>query len=93
MKRVLYIILLAVEFLLGSLFLSSISIYTGWNFLFLFFTLWAALTALVLVKLKRAESAGRRRKLRIFLALVMLIPLAAGVAALAAFVIALSRVM
>ena len=90
MKKALYILLLAVEFVLGSLFLSFIAIYTGWTFLFLAFAVWAVLSGLLLAKLKKADDAKQRSKLKIFLALVMLIPLVVGIATFTFFVIALS---
>ena len=91
MKKALYIILLAVELILGIFLLGFISIYTGWTFLFAFFAVWAVLTVMLLIKLKKADSDEIKRKLKVYLALVMLIPLVVGIAALAIFVIALSK--
>ena len=93
MKKGLYITLMAVEFILGAFVLSFIALFTGWTFLFLFFVLWAVFTVLLLVRLKKAEGDEDRQKLKIFLALVMLIPLVAGVATFAYFVIELSAHM
>ena len=93
MKKALYIILLIVEFLLGAFVLSYMALFTTWHFLFLFFAVWAALTVLILVKLKKAETDECKRKLKRFLALVMLIPLVAGIATFVGFIVAWSLVI
>ena len=81
MKKALYIILLAVEFLLGAIILSFVCAFTGWTFLALFFAVWAILFVLLLIKLKKAECDKCRRKIKFLLALDMLIPLVVGIVA------------
>ena len=93
MKKALYVILLVVEFLLGTLALSYMALFTTWTFLFLLFIPWAVLAIWVLAKLKKADSEELKRKLKRRLALVMLLPLLAGIGIFVFFVVALSMVI
>ena len=90
LKKALYVFLLLVEFLLGAYILAMITFYTGQLYLLLSVVIWAVLTIMLLAKMRKAENDARKRKLKVWLALVMLIPLVVGVAALAAFIIAMA---
>ena len=79
MKKALYIILLALEFVVGALLLSFMTFFSGWKALLLGFVVWAVLSGLLIAKLKKAENDICRRKLKIFLALAMLIPLVVAI--------------
>ena len=74
MKKTLYFILLAVEFLLGLTLLIMSSILTGWSFFAAVTAVWAPLIVWQLVKLKKAKVDKDKRKAKILMALIMLLP-------------------
>ena len=55
---------------------------TGWVYFSIVNAVWAILMALLLVLLKKNADEGGRRKLKVAMVLVMLIPALAGVAGL-----------
>ena len=79
MKKVLYILLLVIEFALGAFVLTYISFFSSWKFMLLYFVVWAVLSGMLIAKLKKADSDEDRKKLKKRLALVMLSPLAVGI--------------
>ena len=86
MKKALYIILLLAELVGGFILLTLVSMGAmGLAFLLTVTAIWAVVTALVLVKLKKAE-ADSKRKLKVFLALAMLIPAVGAAAGLGWFI-------
>ena len=72
----------------GSLLL--VTSVTGWVYFSIVNAVWAILTALLLVLLKKNADEGGRRKLKVAMALVMLIPALAGAADLGWFVWAMT---
>ena len=74
MKKTLYFILLAVEFFLGLTLLIMSSILTGWSFFAAVAAVWAPLIVWQLVKLKKAKVDKDKRKAKILMALIMLLP-------------------
>ena len=86
MKKALYIILLLAELVGGFILLTLVSGGAmGFTFFGVVAAVWAVLTALLLVKLKKAE-ADSKCKLKVFLALVMLIPAVGALGGLGWFV-------
>ena len=67
-------ILLAVEFFLGLTLLIMSSILTGWSFFAAVTAVWAPLIVWQLVKLKKAKVDKDKRKAKILMALIMLLP-------------------
>ena len=86
MKKALYIILLVAEFLGGFAMLTLTTSVTGWTYFVMITAVWAALLAVLLVKLKKAAQADSKRKIKVAIALVMLLPAVAGFAGLGWFI-------
>lgn len=86
MKKALYIILLLAELVSGFYFLFLATSVTGWVYFLLATAVWAALMALLLVKFKKAVDEKGKRKIKIWMALVMLLPAFAGLAGLGWFI-------
>ena len=74
MKRVLYIILLIAELVVGALLLSAAWNSIGWLPCVIAIALWAALLVWQIVKLKNNNDAAKARKIKRNIALIMLIP-------------------
>ena len=91
MKNVRYVFVLLVEFLVGFALLTLASGYCGWALLISVAVVWAALMALLLVKLKKTDDDKSRRKIKGRIGLVMLLPTVAAIVGIAAFVIVLSQ--
>ena len=88
MKKALYIILLAVEFVVGFGLLTLVANGSwGWPLLGIVTAVWAALMAWLLVRLKKAVGTGAERKAKRNIALGMLVPLLGAIGGLAAFII------
>ena len=86
MKKALYIILLIAELVGGfGLFLLVTSV-TGWVYFSIVTAVWAALMVLLLVNLKKTAYANSKRKIKVAIALVMLLPAVAGLAGLGWFI-------
>ena len=86
MKKVLYILLLLVELVVGFALLAVATISIRWIGFCIVTAVWAALTVWMLAKLKKADSDQDRRKVKRWLALVMLLPAVAAVIAIFVFV-------
>jgi hypothetical protein len=86
MKKALYIILLVAEFLVGFALLTLTTSVTSWTYFLIVTVVWAALMALLLVKLKRTVHTGSKRKIQVAIALAMLLPAVAGLAGLGWFI-------
>ena len=78
MKKTLYFILLAVEFFVGFLLLVLSASLAGWPFFAVVTAVWAALMVWQLVKLKKAKEDKAKRKAKILMALIMLLPAVAA---------------
>ena len=78
MKKTLYFILLAVEFFVGFLLLVLSASLAGWPFFAVVTAVWAALMVWQLVKLKKAKEEKAKRKAKILMALIMLLPVVAA---------------
>ena len=88
MKKVLYTILLAVELAAGFVLLTLVTGgAVGWTCFWFTITVWFALTALMLLKLKRAADERVKHRIKNAIALVMLIPLVTAICGLAWFVV------
>ena len=87
MKKVLYILLLLAELVVGFVLLALSTIAIRWIGFGIVTAIWAALTVWMLTKLKKAEDDSSRRKIKRRIALVMLIPAVAGIAGISAFVV------
>ena len=86
MKKALYILLLVAELVGGFWFLVLATSVTGWGYFYLVTAVWAALTALLLVKQKKTCDASGKRRIKVAIALVMLLPAAGGLAGLIWFI-------
>ena len=86
MKKALYIILLIAELVGGFCFLLLVTSVTGWVYFSIDTAVWAALMALLLVKLKKTGDASGKRKIKVAIVLVMLLPAVAGLAGLGWFI-------
>ena len=86
MKKALYTLLLVAELVGGFWFLVLATSVTGWGYFYLVTAVWAALTALLLVKQKKTCDASGKRRIKVAIALVMLLPAAGGLAGLIWFV-------
>lgn len=80
MKKALYLILLAVEFLVSFIILAMAAGWIGWTFFFAVTAVWAALMVWQIVKLKKSAEVKAKRKAKILMALIMLLPAVAAVA-------------
>ena len=78
MKKTLYFIFLAVEFFVGFLLLVLSASLAGWPFFAVVTAVWAALMVWQLVKLKKAKEEKSKRKAKILMALIMLLPVVAA---------------
>ena len=74
MKKVLYFILLAAEFLFGFFLLLQAASWVGWSFFAVITAVWAALMGWQLVKLKKAEEDKAKRNAKILMVLIMNLP-------------------
>ena len=90
MKKALYIILLVAEFLVSFALLTLTTGVTSWTYFVIITAVWAALMVLLLVKLKKTAHASGKRKIKVAIALVMLLPAVAGLAGLGWFIWAMS---
>ena len=86
MKKALYILLLVAELVGGFWFLVLATSVTGWGYFYLVTAVWAALTALLFVKQKKTCDASGKRRIKVAIALVMLLPAVGGLAGLIWFV-------
>ena len=82
MKKALYFILLAVEFLVSFYILVMAAGWFGWSFFCVITAIWAALMGWQLVKLKKAEEEKAKRNAKIFMVLIMSLPAVAAVGAI-----------
>ena len=83
MKKSFYFILLAVEFFVGMIPLALVSnLIGGWTFMIVVAAVWVVLMALQLVKLAKAKDEKAKRKAKVLIALVMLLPAVAAFAAI-----------
>ena len=80
MKKALYLILLAVEFLVSFIILALASDWIGWTFFFAVTAVWAALMVWQIVKLKKSAEVKAKCKAKILMALIMLLPAIAAIA-------------
>lgn len=80
MKKSLYFILLAVEFFVSFIILAMAAGWLGWTFFFVVAAVWAVLMIWQLIKLKRAAEIKAKRKAKVLMALIMLLPLIASIA-------------
>ena len=88
MKKAMYFVLLAVEFVVGFGLLYLVSNGSwGWPLLGGVTVVWAALMAWLLVRLKKAAGTGAERKAKRNIALGMLVPLLGAIGGLVAFII------
>ena len=74
MKKVLYIILLLAELVVGALLMSWAWVNIGWLPCVIIIAVWAALLAWQVVKLKKNSDAAKARKIKLNIALIMMIP-------------------
>ena len=79
MKKALYFILLAVEFLFGFFLLVWAASWVGWSFFAVITAVWAALMGWQLVKLKKAEENKAKRHAKILMILIMSLPAVAAI--------------
>ena len=93
MKNVLYILMLVIGFALGAYVLTFVSFASNWKFMLLYFVVWAVLSVMQIKKLKQADSAEDRKKLKKGLALIMLSPLAVGIVEFVTMIIVWSQHM
>ena len=82
MKKSLYFILMAVEFLVGFILLVLAASLIGWPYLFIVAAVWAALMVWQFLKFKKAEDDKAKRKAKTLMALIMLLPAVAAFAAI-----------
>ena len=80
MKKALYFLLLAVEFFVGFFLLVLSSSWVNWTFFAVVTAIWAALMAWQIAKLKKAKEDKEKRKAKILMALIMLLPTVASFA-------------
>ena len=80
MKKALYLILLAVEFFVSFIILAMAACWIGWTFFFAVTDVWAALMVWQIVKLKKSAEVKAKRKAKILMALIMLLPAVAAIA-------------
>ena len=90
MKKAIYIILLVAEFLVSFALLTLTTSVTSWTYFVIITAVWAALMARMLVNLKKAADESSKRKIKVAIALVMLLPAVAGLAGLGWFIWAMS---
>ena len=90
MKTILYIFLLIAEFLVGFSLLTLATSVTGWIYFAIITAVWAVLMVSLLIKLKKIPPANDKRKIKISIALVMLLPTIAGLAGLGWFIWSMS---
>ncbi len=90
MRKALYIILLVAEFLVSFVMLTLTTSVTSWTYFMIITAVWAALLVWSLVKLKKATSVGSKRKIKVAIVLVMLLPAVAGFAGLGWFIWSMS---
>lgn len=90
MKKILYIILLIAEFLVGFALLTLTTSVTGWIYFAIITAVWAVLMVSLLIKLKKIPPANEKRKIKISIALVMLLPTVAGLSGLGWFIWSMS---
>ena len=74
MKKVLYMILLLAELVVGALLMSWAWVNIGWLPCVIIIAVWAALLAWQVVKLKKNSDAAKARKIKLNIALIMMIP-------------------
>ena len=88
MKKALYIVLLAVELVVGFVFLTLVagSGIVGWTYFAIVTAVWAIVEVLLFVKLKKAADDSSRRKIKVAIALAMLLPAVGGFAGLGWFI-------
>ena len=86
MKKALYIVLLAAEFLGGFVLLTLATSVASWTYFWIITAVWAAWMVLLLVKLKKTAHANGKRRIKVAIALVMLLPAVAGLASLGWFI-------
>ena len=79
MKKALYFMFLAVELLVGLYLIALSSGWMGWAFVTVVIAVWAALMVWQIIKLKKAKEDKDKRKVKIFIALIMLLPTVASV--------------
>ena len=90
MKKILYIILLIAEFLVGFALLTLTTSVTGWIYFAIITAVWAVLMVSLLIKLKKIPPANEKHKIKISIALVMLLPTVAGLSGLGWFIWSMS---
>ena len=91
MKTTLYIILLVAEFVVGFGLLTLVSGGAmGWTYFLIITAVWAALMALLLVKLKKTTDSDLKRKAKRNVALGMLLLLLGAIGGLVGYVLAFS---
>ena len=81
MKKVLYLILLAAEFLFGAFLLVSAATLISWVFAAAVLAVWAALTVWQILALKKATEPKDKKKAKLLIALIMLLPAVASLTA------------
>ena len=86
MKKALYIILVVAEFLVSFALLTLTTSVTSWTYFGMITAVWAALMVVLLVKLKKAVDESSKRRIKVAIALVMLLPAVAGLAGLGWFI-------
>ena len=78
MKKALYTIVLAVEFLVGFYVLAMATSLLGWAFFGTVTAVWAALMVWQIIMLKKAVEIKAKRKAKFLVALIMLLPAVAA---------------
>ena len=77
-KKILYMILLAAEFVVGFGTLVLGTVATGWLYFMIISAVWAAAMLFLLIKQKQAASTAKKRNRKVAIALVMLFPFVAA---------------
>ena len=86
MKKALYMILLVAEFLVSFVLLTLTTSIMSWTYFVIITVVWAVLMVLLLVKLKKSARESSKRKIKVAIALAMLLPAVAGFAGLGWFI-------
>ena len=86
MKKVLYILLLVLELAAGFILLTLVTSVAGWIYFGIVTAVWALLMVWLLIKLKRSARERSKHKIKVAIALVMLLPAIGAFAGIGWFV-------